>query len=171
MTRFAIAASYLFASAQEPAAASSDRIDMTFAADFTEGWTSPKNRRRYAAVLVAAWAVFWLVLVGQACCEVLAATPDRTKSQSTSDASHLTGHAHPDGHGADNNPDCPEVTALDARATDATAATVDRPLVASLASGDVTFAPTRDADSLQRALYGTPPPLIALYLRNLHLLI
>ena len=146
-------------------------MDMKLAADFTEGWTSPRNRRRYAAVLVAAWAVFWLVLVGQPCCEVLAATPGHTKSQSAPDASHLAGHAHANGHGADSNPDCPELTALGSGTINSTAATLDRPLVASLASGDVTFTPTRDADSLQRELYGTPPPLIALYLRNLHLLI
>lgn len=145
---------------------------MKLAADFTEGWTAPRSRRRYTAVLVAAWAVFWLVLVSQPCCEVLAATPGpgHTKSQSTSDASHLTGHAQ-DGHGANNNPGCPELTAFDSGTLKSTAATVDRPLVAALASEDVTFTATRDADSLQRELYGPPPPLIALYLRNLHLVI
>jgi len=141
------------------------------AADFTEGWTSLRNRRRYATALVAAWAVFWLVLVGQPCCEALAATPGHTKSQGTSDASHLTGHADPDRHGADSSPGCPELTALDSVTLDSTVATVDRPLAASLASVGLTFTSTRDADSLQRALYGPPPPLIALYLRNLHLLI
>lgn len=146
-------------------------MDMKFTADFTAGWTSAKSRRRYAAVLVAVWAVFWLVLVGQPCCEPLALTQGHTKPQSKSDASHLTGHAHADGHGADSNPDCPELTALDSVTIDSTAATVDRPLVASLAFGDVTFTWTRDADSLERGPSGTPPPLIALYLRNLHLLI
>ena len=146
-------------------------MDMKHAADFTEGWTAPRNRRRYAAVLVAAWAVFWLFLVGQPCCEALALTPDHAKSQSTSDASYLTGHADPDRHGAGSNPDCPEVIVLDAGAINSTAATVDRPLAASVASADLTLTPTRDADSLQRELYGPPRPLIALYLRNLHLLI
>ena len=146
-------------------------MQMRLAADFTEGWTSPRNKRCNAAVLVAAWAVFWLVLVGQPCCEALAATPGHTNSQSTSDAFHLTGHAHPDGQGADSSPDCPEVTAPSSGAINSTAATVDRPLVASLASAGLTLTPARDADSLQRELYGPPPPLIALYLRNLHLLI
>jgi hypothetical protein len=144
---------------------------MKVAADFTQGWTSPKYRRRYAAVLVAAWTVFWLVLVGQSCCEALAVTPVHAKAQSTSDASHLTGHADPDGHGPGGNPDCPELIAHDAGPINSTAPTVDRPLLASLASGDITFTPTGDADSLRREFYGPSPPVIALYLRNLHLLI
>ena len=76
------------------------RMQMKLAVDFTEGWTSTGNKRRYAAVLVAAWVVFWLVLVGQPCCEAFALTPGHTQSQSTSDAPHLTGHADPDRHGA-----------------------------------------------------------------------
>lgn len=145
---------------------------MKLTADLTEGWTSPRNRRRYAAVLIAAWAVFWLVFVGQPCCEALALTPGHTKSQSTSDASHLTDTAQADGHGAGSNPDCPEVTAHDIDIIDSTPAMVDRSLAVPFALADVTFTPTRNADSLQRELYGTPPPpLIALYLRNLRLLI
>lgn len=142
-------------------------------ADFTKGWTAPRNRRRYAAWLVAAWAVFWLVLVGQPCCEALAVTPSDTKSQSASEASHPAVHAQLDGHGTDNDPDCPEVTAaaFGAIGSIVTATTVDQPLVPFLASGDVASAPTAGTDSRQREPSGIPPPPIALYLRNLHLLI
>lgn len=144
---------------------------MTQTADFTEGWTSAKNRRRYAAALLTAWAVFWLVLVGQPCCEALALPPGHTNSQGTSDASHPAGHAQ-DGHRANNNsPDCPELTAVDSGTINSIGATAVRPPVATLASGVVTLTQTRDAASLQHAFFGTPPPLIALYLRNLHLLI
>ena len=141
--------------------------------DFTAGSTSRGNRRRYAAVLIAAWAVFWLVLVGQPCCEALALTPGHTESQAIADASQLSVHAQPGDHGADSHPGCPDVTAaaFDALSSTATPTAVDQPLVAIPPPRVAAPIPTRGSRSLKQEFYGTPPPLIALYLRNLHLLI
>jgi hypothetical protein len=141
------------------------------APDLTKVWTAPNNRRRYAAVLIAAWSAFWLILAVQPLCEASASTPARATSQSTAEAFHLTGHADSDRHGADDDPHCPEATALESGVVNSAATTVDRPRVASLASADLASTATRAAGLLQRERYGTPPPLVALYLRHLHLLI
>jgi hypothetical protein len=139
--------------------------------DLTKVWTAPNNRRRRAAVLIAAWSVFWLILAVQPFCEAFASAPGHATSQSTADASHLTGHAYTDRHDADDNPHCPEATALESGVVNSAATTVDRPRVASLATAGLALTPTGAAGSLQRERYGTPPPLVALYLRNLHFLI
>ena len=131
----------------------------------------PNNRRRYAVVLIAAWSAFWLMLAIQPFCEAFASTPGHATSQGTAYASHLTGHADTDRHGADDNPHCPEATALESGVVNSAATTVDRPRVASIASADLALTPTGAAGSLQRERYGAAPPLVALYLRNLHLLI
>jgi hypothetical protein len=139
--------------------------------DFIEGWTSHTNRRRYAAVLVAAWAVFWVALLGQPCSEALAATPEPAKSRITLDVYRLAGHAHPDTPDAQRSVYCPELTALDSGSVNSAAAKPDRQFVAFPPWRDSAFFSTGKADTRHRGHYGRAPPPIALYLRNLHLLI
>lgn len=125
------------------------------------------------AVVVFAWALFWLNAAFFPCCEAIAA------GVGNQPAAHADSDAHP-AHGSDEKhsdhpdhsphpPGCQSVSAGPATVSQAAVLAADHPEFMSITPGATISVLPAAVTAFRLTAYSTPPPQIPLYLRDLRI--